>query len=346
MLKKISDKLIPILVIGAAVLISARLALGIIPILLAYLVSKPLSRMTKRWHGSIRTFVIILCILLILLIGVGIVGLLGYMIVQQASGLFDVMKDATAILDKASETITYEPLRALIPWVNDNLSKILSTIGTMATSAALSSAKAAAKGAVFALFFSLSLFYFSTYADQVENARKKVLQSIGDYLGFQDFDAVRTNAVKSVLQYLRAQLILMSITFVISVVLLGFYRVPYFPLVALGIAIIDAIPLLGPAMVYAPWIGITVLSGNIRLAILLGIAYAVTTVTRQVLEPRIVSGSFGINPLITITAMYLGYSFMGVIGLFAGALSTMVLVTILNINKGMQPVSHTDQLVK
>lgn len=336
MLKKISDKLIPILVIGVATLISARLALGIIPILLAYFVSKPLSRLADRLHGKLRSVVIILSILLILLIGIGIVGLLGYLILQQASGLVDVMKNATAILEKASETMTYEPLKAVIPWINDNFAKILSAVGNLATSAAVSSAKAAAKGAVFALFFSLSLFYFSIDAAKVEAARQKALRSIGEYLGFQDFASVRSNAVKSVLQYLRAQLILMSITFVISIVLLGFYRVPYFPLVALGIAIIDAIPLLGPAMVYAPWIGITVLSGNIQMAVLLGIAYAITTVTRQVLEPRIVSGSFGINPLFTITAMYLGYSFMGVVGLFAGALSTMLFVTIVNITKNIE----------
>ena len=52
------------------------------------------------------------------------------------------------------------------------------------------------------------------------------------------------------------------------------------------------------------------------------------SIVRQFIEPRIVSGNIGIHPIFTIAAMYTGFRFIGVVGLFAGPI---VLIIIKNI---------------
>ena len=52
------------------------------------------------------------------------------------------------------------------------------------------------------------------------------------------------------------------------------------------------------------------------------------SVVRQFIEPKIVSGNIGIHPIFTIAAMYTGFKFMGVIGLFIGPIVLIILKNI------------------
>ena len=59
------------------------------------------------------------------------------------------------------------------------------------------------------------------------------------------------------------------------------------------------------------------------------ILYAIITVIRQIIEPKIVGDQVGLPPVVTLMAMFLGVRFMGVIGLF---LFPMILVILKNLN--------------
>ena len=87
------------------------------------------------------------------------------------------------------------------------------------------------------------------------------------------------------------------------------------PLWALFVALLDALPVLGTGVVLLPWSAVSFLQGETLRAVgILGI-YAVAAVTRAVLEPRVVGRNLGLDPLLTLVAMYAGFRFFGIGGM-------------------------------
>lgn len=130
--------------------------------------------------------------------------------------------------------------------------------------------------------------------------------------------------------YLKAQLTLILISFVISVV--GLYiinftigNIGYPLLIALGIGFVDALPILGSGTVMVPWAVISALNGKLDLGIAIVVLWIIMSVVRQFVEPRIVSGNIGIHPIFTIAAMYTGFKLIGVIGMFLGPIILIIL---------------------
>ena len=128
---------------------------------------------------------------------------------------------------------------------------------------------------------------------------------------------------KSLAGWLKAQIRLAGITFVI--VILGFFllRIPYAPLWAALVALVDAIPMLGTGTALVPWALVSLLQGDRIRAVGLLAIYAVAALTRSVLEPRLVGRQLGLDPLITLVALYLGFRLWGVAGML---LSPMIAV--------------------
>ena len=83
--------------------------------------------------------------------------------------------------------------------------------------------------------------------------------------------------------------------------------------------------LFGAGTVIIPWAIISGIDGNISLSILLMFLYIITIVTRQILEPKLVSHGIGTHPIFTLIAMYTGFKIIGIIGLFLGPIVLVVL---------------------
>lgn len=142
--------------------------------------------------------------------------------------------------------------------------------------------------------------------------------------------------------YLKAEVILVIISFIIS--LIGLYifhfigwNVEYPLLMALIIGFVDALPIFGSGTVMIPWAVFTAFMGDIRLAIAIFILWAIMSIVRQFIEPRIVSKQIGIHPIFTLIAMYTGFKFMGVIGMLIGPIILIILKNIYGtlIDKGV-----------
>ncbi len=87
-------------------------------------------------------------------------------------------------------------------------------------------------------------------------------------------------------------------------------------LISLIIAVIDIVPVLGTGTVVLPWSLYSFVTGNIGMGIGLLVMYAMITVIRQVIEPKLVAGQVGISPVVTIMAMFIGVKIFGAIGIF------------------------------
>ena len=127
--------------------------------------------------------------------------------------------------------------------------------------------------------------------------------------------------MRSVLgKWLLAQLKLTSVTF--SIVLVGFFllKIPYAPVWAFAVALVDALPVLGTGIILLPWALICLLQGLHLQAIGLLVIYGAAAMTRTVLEPRLVGSQIGLDPLVTLLFLYVGYRFWGILGMLLAPL--------------------------
>lgn len=97
---------------------------------------------------------------------------------------------------------------------------------------------------------------------------------------------------------------------------IGVYNSDYLFIIAVLIAVVDIIPVLGTGTVLIPWGIISLLGDKIGLGIGLLVTYAVILVIRQILEPKLVAGQVGLPPIVTIVSMYVGTKTLGVLGFF------------------------------
>ena len=112
-----------------------------------------------------------------------------------------------------------------------------------------------------------------------------------------------------------AQLKLSAVTW--GIVSVGFFilGIPYAPVWAVLVAVVDAIPILGTGTVLVPWALVCLLQRQSLRAIGLLCTYGAAAITRTVLEPKLVGRHLGLDPLTTLLALYAGYRFWGVLGL-------------------------------
>lgn len=137
---------------------------------------------------------------------------------------------------------------------------------------------------------------------------------------------IKNYTINVIFVYIRSYLLLMLITFAELTVGLWILKIPYAVWIALGIAVFDALPILGTGGILLPWTVIAALLGAYKMAGGILILYLVVTAVRNTLEPRIVGRQIGLPPLVTLIALFAGMSLFGLVGLigFPVLLSAMV----------------------
>ncbi len=126
--------------------------------------------------------------------------------------------------------------------------------------------------------------------------------------------------------WLLAQCKLIGVTALL--LFLGFVllKVPYALLWALAVCLVDALPVLGTGTVLLPWSLVLFLQDDIPRAIgFLGL-YATISLTRSILEPKLLGRHLGLDPLVTLIALYAGYKLWGITGMIFAPLLTVTAI--------------------
>jgi len=139
---------------------------------------------------------------------------------------------------------------------------------------------------------------------------------------------VKGDTQKTLGNYFVAYLKIMCVTFVELTIGLTILGVSGAPLIALGIALFDFVPVLGTGGIMIPWILLEILRQNFTLAIGLTVLYAIVSVVRGFIEPRIVGGQLGQHPLVTLCAIYAGFRVMGFWGMVLFPIAAQILVSL------------------
>ena len=152
---------------------------------------------------------------------------------------------------------------------------------------------------------------------------------------------------KAMFGWLRAQGIIICITFTIIITGLLAAGVQNPLVIALMTAIIDALPVFGAGFILIPWGVLSLIAGNIRFGVFVLLLDVVVLVVRHLIEPKIVGKQIGIHPLLTLMGMYLGLRWIGVLGMIVGPILMVLLKTVLeNVLKIPSVKAQVDRIFK
>ena len=82
------------------------------------------------------------------------------------------------------------------------------------------------------------------------------------------------------------------------------------------------------ASVLIPWAVLKILSADYEFAVGLIIIYLVSQLVRQLIQPKIVGDTIGLNPLATLFCMFIGYKVGGILAMIIAVPVGMILISL------------------
>lgn len=167
----------------------------------------------------------------------------------------------------------------------------------------------------------ISSFFFSLDYQLVIDSFVKLLPDKFQIL----MDDVRVIFSELIGKYFIAYGKLILLTFVelsIGFLLLGIDS-PF--VLAAVISVVDILPVLGTGTILIPWALYELVLGTPTLGLGIVVIYAIITVIRNVLEPKLVGAEIGLHPLMTLVSIYIGLTLFGFVGLFVVPISVTIL---------------------
>lgn len=348
---KVFRKILILVITILGIYLGFKLAFFYLPFLIAFVISlllEPIIRLLmkkckmKRKFASIFVFIVALSIIIGFIIW-GVTTLISEAF-NLLNGLNDYIQKISAVFQDIISKIDFSKLNLsneVVQTIQNSALNFLGTIGDYAKillTNILNFITSIPKVGIYIVVTFLSLYFICTdkiyMLDQLEHHFpeiwvKKIIKHIKEI-------------TKSVGCYLKAQAMLIFISFIVSLVGLYIFKfiglnVQYPLLAALGIGFVDALPIFGSGTVMVPWAVITAFNGDVQLAIAILCLWIIISIAKQILEPKIVSGQIGIHPIFTLISMYTGYKFIGIIGMLIGPIILIILKNIFGtlIDKGV-----------
>ena len=148
-------------------------------------------------------------------------------------------------------------------------------------------------------------------------------ESIFEYLGTlvsdkfkESYKEVKDFIQNTVFLIIKSYGLIMFITFIELLICFSIVGIENTGTLALVIAFLDILPILGVGTVLIPWGLFSLATGDIRIGISMLVIYLIITFIRNIIEPKIVGGNLGIHPLVALASMLLGLNTFGALGMF------------------------------
>jgi len=230
------------------------------------------------------------------------------------------------------EKAVYRIDPALVEVLNQGFDQFVSSLGENVTniSLALVGSLSGIASSLPAFLIKILLMIISTFFIAIDfDVLSSFIQRQFSKRGNEIINTIKQYLGSTLFVVIRSYCLIMSITFVELAIGLFIIGKPNAILIALLIATLDILPVLGTGGVMIPWTIMTFFQGNYQTAIGLLVVYIFVTIIRNILEPKIVGGQLGIHPVVALMSMFVGVNLLGVIGLF-GFPITLSLLKYLN----------------
>ncbi len=330
--------IIRIVLIAVSVYLLLRLSVYCIPFIIAFILSsliEPLVNFMEKKIKIPRKIGSAVSILLVLSIVGTILGLIITRLVKEIINVYNQINEIFGSMQQFIEAMI-EKVNSIYISLPKTISDTLDQYFADAASNAKQLLDPIVKGAtnftmslpqamLFLVVTVLATFFMTSDRNKISSFLDK--QIPGQWM--EKTRTVMNKLFSALFGWLRAQLILMSVTFTELTIAFIVMRVENGLLIALLIAIVDALPVFGVGAVLIPWGLVELLSANYQRGLSLLLLYVIVIVIRQLIEPKIIGQQIGIHPLLTLFAMYLGLQMFGILGMIAGPVLMVIIKSIL-----------------
>lgn len=293
----------------------------------AALLHPPVRWLQRKLGWSRKLLSLFILVLLFGLLGAAL-GYLGYAGVSQLASLVQNWDGLLASLQNAMDQIEalFSQLWALVPpTLNDTVSATMDSLlewlqtslpGMLEGSVTWLKDKAMGLpsfGLALIIYIMASYLLTADYPYLRSQAARHTHQRLLNFL-----TQVRDVAVAAFGGYLKAEFLLSVGVFFI--LLAGFFLIgqPYGLLLALGLAVMDFIPIIGAGTVMVPWAFVCLFTGNFATAFELMLIWGIIALFRRVMEPKFVGDQTGLSPILSLVSIYVGMKLAGVLGMILG----------------------------
>ena len=340
-LKVISNLLTALVILALCVFILPKIIIFFMPFLIGWIISMIASpvvrffeeRLKIRRKGASVIVIVAVLAVVILLVYVICAQLVreGISFVNELPALWDgIMTELSQVganLEGIYSKLPLDTQRTL-----DNIGSeagtyfggLIENIGTPTFEAVGSVAKQLPDIFLGVVMCILSAYFFVADKSYVSGIMKKYVPGAVLYR----LDLIRRSFRNAVGGYFKAQFKIECWIYVMLVIGLLILKVRYVPLVALGIAFLDFLPVFGTGTVMIPWAVIEILGNDYQMAMGLLIIWVAGQLVRQIIQPKIVGDSIGMEPIPTLFLLFIGYKVAGVMGMILAVPIGIIIVNL------------------
>lgn len=329
-----------ILILFCLIFVLPKIIVFFMPFVIGFLLSliaNPLVRFLekklkiKRKYGTFLTIVLVIALIVFACYGTGVllaVGIRGFMeylpTMSENAGI-----ELAAAFEKLQSLLHKIPafanlnVKELSIVLQDTLGSLVSDYKEPTFSAISGFATSIPDILVSVIMGLLATYFFIADRDRVIAAcRRHIPASV-----HEKSRLIYDHMLRAVGGYFKAQFKIMIVIYIIIMIGLMILGVNYAWLIGFGIAFLDMLPVFGTGTVLIPWAVVKIFSGNIATAVGMMILYAVSLVVHQLIQPKLVGESVGLDPFTTLFFMFIGYKIKGVIGMILAIPIGMIVTT-------------------
>ncbi len=289
---------------------------------IGWMLCGPAEKLCRR--TGIRRKLISFFLVLTVIFFIGFVAfLLANQLISEAQRLFEklsensanILSSAASVLDSLGEKFPfiYEHLdrEVINGTVTEVLKNLITSLSAYLAAALTSFVTKLPDICLFFVVFVIASFYFAIDFKNMTAAISKLIPR-----RLKGKASTALGGIKdTIIGYVKAYSVILLVTF--AQLFVGFLvlRVNYATTLAMVIALLDMLPVIGTGTVLIPWGVIAILMGDTPSGIGLLILFGIITVIREVIEPKLIGSSIGMHPLLTLIAMYAGYRLFGLWGI-------------------------------
>lgn len=255
-----------------------------------------------------------LSILFIYLVILSVVGSVIYLIIPPiAQEIGEISVNFPKYLEKIISTFSalkeYSAQHGILDSIKDSLGSVSSNLQKAA--GGVFSTISSIFGGIFSFFLILVITFYMVVE---ESAVKKLVWSIAPEKHQPYIMQLINRMQKKIGLWLRGQLILSLVIFVLTYTGLSILGVEYALVLALIAGLTEFVPYLGPILGAIPAVFLAFTQSPTLALFVAGLYYIIQLVENNILVPKIMQKAVGLNPIVSISVLLIGFKVAGVVG--------------------------------
>ena len=238
----------------------------------------------------------------------------------EAQGMFQIIFDLLELLPGEGTTA----LENIISNSGDYIAEAVSNLSAPTISIVGNIAKRVPDIIIFTIMCLLATYFFVVEREMIyQKLHVWIPKSIQNV-----WSLIKKCFVESIGGYFKAQFKIEIWIYMLIFIGLTILKVDYAIIIALGIAILDLLPVFGTGAVLWPWALIKLINGQYLAAAGMMAIWGISQLVRQVIQPKFVGDTLGVHPIPTLFLLFAGYKISGVFGMIVAVPLGILIVTL------------------